>query len=99
MRVPVTVTEAILGAEIDVPTLEGSEKFTIPEVPAGTSFTMKSRGIPDVNSPGRRGDLIFTVSVEIPHGLSSRQKEHIRSFAESCGEHNYAKRTGFSKSF
>ncbi|MGI6753915.1 MAG: molecular chaperone DnaJ [Eubacteriales bacterium] len=99
-EVPVTVTEAILGAEIDVPTLEGSEKFTIPEgTQPGTSFTMKSRGIPYVNSPGRRGDLIFTVSVEIPHGLSSRQKEHIRSFAESCGEHNYAKRTGFFKKF
>ncbi|NLW74658.1 MAG: molecular chaperone DnaJ [Clostridiales bacterium] len=97
-EVPITVTEAILGAEIQVPTLEGSVNFTIPEgTQPGTSFTIKSKGIPYVNSPGRRGDLIFTVNVEIPHGLTNKQKEHIRSFAESCGDHNYAKRSNFFK--
>ncbi len=96
-EVPVAVTEAILGAEIKVPTLEGNEKFTIPEgTQPGTSFTIKSKGIPYVNS-SRRGDLIFTVNVEIPRGLNSKQKDYIRSFAESCGEGNYTKRTGFFK--
>ncbi len=97
-EVPLSVTEAILGAEIQVPTLEGNEKFTIPEgTQSGTDFTIKSKGIPYVNNANRRGDLVFTVNVEIPRGLSEKQKEHVRAFAESCGENNYTKKTGFFK--
>lgn len=96
--VPFSVTDAILGAEIEIPTLEGSEKYTIPEgTQPGTSFTLRGKGIPYVNNPGRRGDLIFTVNVEIPRSLNDKQKEHIRAFAESCGENNYSKKTGFFK--
>lgn len=96
--VPLSVTDAILGAEIEIPTLEGSEKYTIPEgTQPGTSFTLRGKGIPYVNNPGRRGDLIFTVNVEIPRSLNDKQKEHIRAFAESCGENNYSKKTGFFK--
>ncbi len=97
-EVPLSVTEAILGAEIEVPTLEGTEKFNIPEgTQNGTSFTIKDKGVPYVNSAGRRGNLIFTVNVEIPRGLSEKQKEHVRAFADSCGESNYTKKTGFFK--
>ena len=97
-EVPLSVTDAILGAEIEVPTLEGFEKYTIPEgTQNGTSFTIKNKGIPYVNNPGRRGDLIFTVNVEIPRGLNEKQKEHVRAFADSCGESNYTKKTGFFK--
>ena len=97
-EVPLSVTEAILGAEIQVPTLEGNEKFTIPEgTQSGTDFTIRSKGIPYVNNANRRGDLIFTVNVEIPRGLSEKQKEHVRAFADSCGEQNYTKKTGFFK--
>lgn len=96
--VPLAVTDAILGAEIDVPTLEGAVKYTIPEgTQNGTSFTIKNKGVPYVNSPNRRGDLVFTVNVEIPRGLSEKQKEHVRAFADSCGESNYTKKTGFFK--
>ena len=97
-EVPLSVTEAILGAEIQVPTLEGNEKFTIPEgTQSGTDFTIRSKGIPYVNNANRRGDLIFTVNVEIPRGLSEKQKDHVRAFADSCGEQNYTKKTGFFK--
>ncbi|MBQ9080228.1 MAG: molecular chaperone DnaJ [Clostridia bacterium] len=97
-EVPLSVTEAILGADIEVPTLEGNEKFTIPEgTQNGTNFTIKNKGIPYVNNSGRRGDLIFTVNVEIPRGLNEKQKEHVRAFADSCGESNYTKKTGFFK--
>ena len=97
-EVPLTVAEATLGAEIDVPTLEGKEKFTIPEgTQVGTRFTLKNKGIPYVNNPSRRGDLIFTVNVEIPKGLSEKQKEHMRAFADACGDSNYSKREGFFK--
>lgn len=97
-EVPISVTEAILGAEIDIPTLEGKEDFSIPEgTQNGTSFTLKGKGIPNVHNPSRRGDLVFTVNVEIPKGLSEKQKDHVRAFAESCGENNYTKKTGFFK--
>ena len=97
-EVPITVAEATLGAEIDVPTLEGNQKFTIPEgTQPGTKFTLRQKGVPYVNNSGRRGDIIFTVNIEIPKGLNEKQKEKMRDFAQSCGESNYSKKTGFFK--
>lgn len=97
-EVPITVAEATLGAEIDVPTLEGNQKFTIPEgTQAGARFTLKQKGVPYVNNSGRRGDIIFTVNIEIPRGLNEKQREKMREFADACGESNYSKRTGFFK--
>ena len=95
--VPITVAEATLGAEIEVPTLEGNEKFKIPEgTQPNTEFTLKQKGIKYVNST-RKGDLVFRVVVEIPKNLSEKQKEKMREFADSCGDSNYAKKTGFFK--
>ena len=97
--VPVTVAEATLGAEIEIPTLEGEQKYDIPEgTQPGTQFTLRGKGIQNLNYPNRRGDLIFTTVVEIPKGLSSKQKDIMRSFADSCGENHYKKRTSFFKS-
>ena len=97
-EVPITVAEATLGAEIEVPTLEGKMSFTIPEgTQPGTEFTVKQKGIPYVNNSSRRGDLIFTVNVEIPRGLSEKQKDHMRAFADSCGKSNYTKKNSFFK--
>ena len=96
-EVPIPVTDAILGAEIEIPTLEGTEKYTIPEgTQPGTRFTMRGKGIPYVNS-SRRGDLVFQVNVEIPHGLSEKQKEQVRAFAGDCNVKNYGKKSGFFK--
>lgn len=97
-EVPITFAEAALGAEIDVPVLGGkTEKFTIPEgTQSGTSFTMRGKGMPDLNSK-RRGDIIFTVSVETPKNLNSKQKELLTAFAESLGENNGSKKQSFFK--
>ena len=96
--VPITVAEATLGAEIVVPMLDGEQKYEIPEgTQPGTRFTLKGKGIQYLNYPNRKGDLIFTAVVEIPRGLSNKQKEHMRSFADSCGESNYKKKTSFFK--
>ncbi len=96
-EVPITVVEATLGAEIDIPTLEGKVKFKIPEgTQPGTRFSLKQKGITMVNSQ-RKGDLYFDVNVEIPKNLSEKQKDIMRSFADEVGEGNYAKRTGFFK--
>ena len=99
-EVPVTVSEAVLGAEIDVPTLdeEKTVKYTIPEgTQHGTRFVLRQKGVPFVNNKDRRGDLYFTVLVEIPKGLSEKQKEKMREFADLCGESNYSKKSGFFK--
>ena len=97
-EIPITIADATLGAEIDIPTLEGNQKYTIPEgTQPGTQFTLKQKGIPYVNNSNRRGDLIFVVNVEIPKGLNDKQKEHMRAFAASCKDSNYAKKSGFFK--
>ncbi len=97
--VPITYAEATLGAEIEIPTLEGKEKYTIPEgTQTGTTFTLRQRGVQDVNSK-RRGNLHVTVNVEVPKNLNSEQKELLRKFAESCGESNHSKREKFFKKF
>ncbi len=97
-EIPITVAEATLGAEIDVPTLEGNQKYTIPEgTQPGTTFTLKQKGIPYINNANRRGDLIFRVNIEVPRGLNEKQKEQMRAFADACKESNYSKKSGFFK--
>lgn len=97
-EVPLTVAQATLGAEIDIPTLDGTVKYTIPEgTQPGAQFTLKGKGIPYVNGNGRRGDFTFRVSVEIPKGLNDKQKEAMRAFADSCAESNYSKTRQFFK--
>ena len=95
--VPITFTEAALGAEIDIPTLEGDTKYTIPEgTQTGATFTLRGKGVPIIRS-SRRGDLIFKVNVEVPKNLNETQKELLRKFAESCGENNNSKKSKFFK--
>lgn len=96
-EVPITYAEATLGAEIEIPTLEGSMKYTIPEgTQTGTVFTLRNKGVTRVNSKVR-GDLYITVVVEVPKNLTSEQKNLLEKFAASCGESNYSKRTSFFK--
>ncbi len=82
--VPITFTEAALGAEIEVPLLDGST--TEYKIPAGTQtdtrFTMRGKGIRQVNGRGT-GDLIFRTVVETPKNLNNEQKELLRRLEES----------------
>ena len=78
-EVPISFTQAALGAEIQVPTLDGKVPFDLPEgTQTGTTFTLSGKGIPVVNNPRRRGDQRFTVVVETPTKLSKEQKELLR---------------------
>lgn len=97
-EVPISFAEAALGAEIDVPVLGGgTDKFKIPEgTQSGTNFTIKNKGIPDINNK-RKGDLIITVAVETPKNLNSKQKELLSAFAESLGDSNGIKKQSFFK--
>ena len=98
-EVPITYWEAALGGEIDIPTLEGKEKYTVPEgTQTGTTFTLRGRGIPRVNSSAR-GNLYITVKVEVPRGLTAKQKEQLTALAESFGDKVANKRETFFKKF
>ncbi len=98
--VPISFTEAALGAEIGIPILGGKpEKYEIPEeTQSGTSFTLRGKGIPDINTK-RRGDLIITVLVETPKNLNAEQKKLLRQFADSLGERNRSKKKGVFERF
>jgi len=85
-QVSVSLTKAILGGEIEVPTLEGKVKM---KVPAGTQsgrvFRLKDKGIPDVYGRGR-GDELVRVVVKIPEKLNAEQRRIIEDFARASGE-------------
>ena len=96
-EVPISFCEAALGAEIQIPTLEGKETFKIPEgTQTGTRFTLKGRGIPVIRS-SRRGNLHFTVKIEVPKNLNSTQKELLRQFESSCNSTNMADKKSFGE--
>ena len=78
-EVPITFTQAALGAEIQVPTLDGKVPYEIPEgTQTGTVFTLPGKGIPEVGNSRRRGSQRFAVVVETPTRLTKEQKELLR---------------------
>lgn len=75
IEVPVTVSEAALGAEIEVPTLDGKITMTVPAgTQAGRRFRLKGLGMPHARGEGR-GDLYVRVKIVVPTGLSARERE------------------------
>ena len=84
--VPISIAQAALGAEIDVPTLNGKVKMKIPAgTQSGKVFRMKGKGINDVQGY-HQGDQHVRVSVETPTHLTARQKELLKEFATAGGE-------------
>ena len=78
-EVPISFTQAALGATIQVPTLDGKVEYEIPEgTQTGREFILREKGIPEVNNPRRRGNHRFTVVVETPTHLTREQKELLR---------------------
>ena len=98
-EMPITFSQAALGAEIEVPTLDGKVRYTVPEgTQTGTTFRLRGKGIYYLNSKSR-GDQFVTVTVETPTNLSHEQKELLRKFAESVGEEGSPKRKSFFDKF
>ena len=86
-EVPITFTQAALGAEIQVPTLDGKVTYTIPEgTQTGKEFIIRDKGIPEVNNPRRRGSHRFTVVVETPTKLTKEQRDLLRQLEETMEE-------------
>ena len=85
-ELPISFTQAALGATIEIPTLDGKVSYEIPEgTQTGTTFRLRDKGIPYVNNRSRRGDQLVTVVVETPTRLNREQKELLRQFEESLG--------------
>ena len=94
-EVPITFTQAALGAEIEVPTLDGKVKFEIPEgTQTGKEFVLRDKGIPEVGNSRRRGNHRFTVVVETPTRLTREQKELLRQLEGGAEETPKRKRFG-----
>ena len=96
---PITFAQAVLGAELEIPTIDGKVKYDLPEgTQSGTTFRLKGKGIPSINGRGR-GDQYVTVYIETPRNLNKEQKEALKKFAESVGDNNYEERKKFFKKF
>ncbi len=81
-RVPITYTQAVLGAEIEIPLLSGKETLTIPPgTQPGHVFRLKGKGLPTLRG-GRHGDLHVETKIEVPKKLSERQEKLLRELAE-----------------
>lgn len=95
VEVPITYTQAVLGDEIIVPTIDGKVSYTVPEgTQPGTTFRLRNKGIPYVNSSGR-GDEYVRVNIEVPTNLNAKQKEILKEFDGTTSDRNYQKRKSF----
>lgn len=87
LQLPVHFVKAALGAEVSVPTLNGSVAM---KVPAGTQsgkvFRLKGKGMPDVHGGGANGDQYVHVMVHVPERLNAEQRKLLEKFAEISGE-------------
>lgn len=85
LNLDINVTQAVLGAEIEVPTVDGPTKLSIPAgTQPGKTFTLKNKGVPHVRSTGR-GDQIVVVNVAIPTKLSAEQRKMFEDLAHTLG--------------
>ena len=94
-EIPISFTDAALGCEMTVPTLDGKIKYNVPEgTQTDSTFRFKGKGVPKLGSKSR-GDMYVTVTVEIPKNLTGKQKELLRKFAETVTDKNLEKKTSF----
>jgi len=95
-EVPITFTQAALGASIEVPTLDGKTSMEIPEgTQTGRRFTLGGKGIPQVNNMKRRGNQYVSVVVETPTKLTKEQKELLRQLDATLDGKSSPKRKKF----
>ncbi len=98
-EMPITFTQAALGADVEVPTLDGKVSYHVHEgTQPGDVFRLKGKGIQSLHSR-MRGDQYVQITVEIPKNLSEKQKELLCQLDADTGEKNYQKRKSFFSKF
>ena len=94
-EIPITFAQAVLGAEITVPTLDGKVKINIHEgTQPGDEFKLRGKGIQRLRYAGK-GDQYVKIVVEVPKDLSKAQKEKLKEFEDIMEDKNYKKRKSF----
>ena len=85
-EVPVSFVQATLGAELEIPTIDGTASIRIPAgTPSGRVFHLRGKGVPKLGGYGK-GDQYVTIFIDVPKKLSTRQKELLKEFAEISGD-------------
>ena len=94
-EVPITITQATLGAELEIPMVDGTkEKYKIPDgTQTGSKFTIRNKGFKSVNSSSV-GDFIFTVTVQTPKRLTKEQRDLLTQLAKTMNEQPPIKKRG-----
>ncbi len=83
---PISFYQAVMGAELEIPTIDGKVKYTLPAgTQTGTTFRLRGKGIPELRGRGR-GDQYVTVRVQVPTNLTAEQKEALNAFGAAMGE-------------
>jgi molecular chaperone DnaJ len=94
-EVPVGFVQAVLGADIEVPTLDGKATLKVPAgTQPGTMFRLKGKGVKNIQGYGH-GDLHVRINVEVPTHLSAAQKAKLQEFAELCNGNESPLRQSF----
>ena len=83
MELPLSFSEAVLGTEVMIPTIDGKVKLKIPAgTQSGRTFRLKGKGAPHLKGKGARGDLLVTVRVEVPKRVNKKERELIEKLEE-----------------
>ncbi len=97
LDMPISITQAALGAEVDIPTLEKPVKQKIPEgTQTGAEFRIKGAGVVSLKN-GLKGDLILKVAVEVPRRLNEKQKDLLRQLEQSLSGKEYDNHKSFAE--
>lgn len=92
---PITFTQAVLGCELTVPTIDGKVSYSIQEgTQPGSVFKLKGRGVPHLNGRGK-GDQFVRIVVEVPKNLNNKQKELVKQLDSATTDKNYAQKRSF----
>lgn len=93
---PLTYAQAALGAEVEIPTVYGKEKYTVkPGTQAGEQICLKGKGISYINNANSRGNHYARVKIEVPRHLTEEQKTALRNFDNLLNDDSYSERNGF----
>ncbi|KAI4452993.1 dnaj 1 mitochondrial-related [Holotrichia oblita] len=93
---PLSIFDAVLGTEVEIATIDGKAKLTIPEgTQTGEVFRMKGKGIKHIRGNGR-GDQYVKVELEVPKSLNNKQKKQMREFSENFPSNSFPKKKGFA---
>lgn len=86
-EIPISFSQAALGAEVEIPTLQGKATLRIPEgTQPGTSFRLKGKGMPRLRRGVGQGDLYVKVNLKVPRKLNAKQKKILQEFVKAGGD-------------